>query len=64
MKNNFIEQENEILIKAETLLVSLLEKYSNSKRIEIDGEKFKIEDIDSIVSLKKKLTEKALSFFE
>jgi len=36
----------------------------NSKRIEIDGEKFDIEDIDSIVSLKKKLIDKALTFFE
>lgn len=37
---------------------------SNSKRIEIDGEKFEIPDIDSILKLKKKLTDKALSFFD
>ena len=37
---------------------------SNSKRIDIDGEKYEITDIDSIVNLKKKLVDKALSFFE
>lgn len=36
----------------------------NSQRIEIDGEKFEIPDIDSIVKLKKRLTDKALSFFD
>ena len=36
----------------------------NSKRIDIGGEKFEIPDIDSVVKLKKKLVDKALSFFE
>lgn len=36
----------------------------NSKRIEIDGDKFDIPDIDSIVKLKKVLTAKALTFFD
>lgn len=34
----------------------------NSKRIEIDGEKTEIPDLDSIIKLKKKLTDQALSF--
>jgi hypothetical protein len=34
---------------------------SNSKKIEIDGEKFEITDMDSIIKLKKKLTERTLS---
>lgn len=33
---------------------------SNSQRIDIDGEKFEISDIDSIVKLKKQLTDQAL----
>jgi hypothetical protein len=37
---------------------------STAKRIEIDGEKYDIPDIDSIVKLKKTLTDKALGFFE
>ena len=37
---------------------------ANSKRIEIDGEKFDIPDFDSIVKLKKQLIEKALSYVE
>lgn len=36
----------------------------NSKRIEVDGDKFEIPDIDSIVELKKRLTDKALSYFD
>jgi hypothetical protein len=35
-----------------------------SKRIDIDGERFEIPDIDSIVKLRKRLTDKALSFFD
>jgi hypothetical protein len=36
---------------------------SNSKKLEINGEKFDIPDIDSIIKLKKKLTDQMLSLF-
>lgn len=36
---------------------------ANTNRLEIDGEKFEIPDMDSIIKLKKKLTDKALSYY-
>ena len=37
---------------------------SNSQKIEIDGEKFEIPDIDSIIKHKKKLIDKAISLLK
>ena len=65
MKNDIIEQEQEFLTKAETLLITLLEKHSKSNRKEIDVfSERRLKDIvrRSILSEKEFLREDPLTY--